>query len=325
MKSLSLLRVFNRDHMPHGIATDGRVLFVAEPLAARVAVLDLNTGVEVTEIDAGSWKLPFGARWRAPNLLYVLDAGGFPSPTAATTPTVRVYEWNGTTATLRHTVTLPPNELFGFAEDLEVLEDGTVVWSDSIHGTLWTAAPGALVAHNAYAPGARSLLAPGTWPGVTVGEILYRTAGDFAPGVGALAAAPGVLYFASTARGGIHRTPTVVADGPHDETVSAAADGTLECLKGLAFRADDEALYALDAFRGRVFRIDVRTGARAVVYENADVLDFPCGAAWTPKGDRLAVAADQEHRLAGLNATLHRSCFRPPFKIALLEDCERSA
>src|SRR5262245_38538507 len=82
-----------RNNLPHGIAGDSEVVFIAEPLNGRVAVVDRFTGDEIGELPAppGGFLLPFEMRLPKKGHLAVLDTGGFPSPTAPAVP--RVYDY----------------------------------------------------------------------------------------------------------------------------------------------------------------------------------------------------------------------------------------
>ena len=74
-----------RSNLPHGIAGDRRLVFVAEPLNGRVAVLDRFSGEEIGELPPpGGLLLPFEMRLPRHGHLVVLDSGGFPSPTSKT-------------------------------------------------------------------------------------------------------------------------------------------------------------------------------------------------------------------------------------------------
>ena len=67
-----------RMNMPHGLAGDADVVFVTEPLNARVAVLDATTRLEIGELPAppGGFLLPFELEVPRAGHLVVLDAGG---------------------------------------------------------------------------------------------------------------------------------------------------------------------------------------------------------------------------------------------------------
>jgi hypothetical protein len=335
------------DLLPHGIAGDQRVVFVTQPLHGRVVVLDRASGEEVGRLPAppGGFLLPFELRLPHPGRLVVLDSGGFPTPTALAIP--RVYDYHYRyhpakrifDATLRRTVAFDGIPVV-FAEDVEVLDDGRAVLSDSGSGALWvigregSITPGIVPRSSAPEDGIPGL-APCLIPGVTmVGDVPYALPGGFAPGVGSLTSKAGFLYFGGTCAGGIRRVPVAAFDderAPWDravdiEIVSPRPDGELfDTLKGLTFNPwdpRDAALYAADPFRLRIVRIEVGTGERTVLAEDPVLLNFPVSMKFLPpvRGRAaLVVSSDQEHRFAPLNAALGGvSVFQLPFRIAEL-------
>src|SRR5262245_23605693 len=83
------------DNIAHGVASDERFVFVAQPVAGRVTVLHRFTGIEVGEIPPPSvgFKLPFTLRIPESGNLVILDSGGFPSPTTPAIPVVYDYSY----------------------------------------------------------------------------------------------------------------------------------------------------------------------------------------------------------------------------------------
>jgi hypothetical protein len=338
--------IAERANLPHGIAGDRDVLFVAEPLNGRVAVIDRFTGEEIGELPPppGGFLLPFEMRLPKKGHLVVLDTGGFPSPTAPAVPRVYDYRYDYNSghdefnSELVSTVSFDGIP-FGFSEDLEVLDDGRYVVSDSAIGALWvierdgTIVPGIVPASPA--PGdAIAELAPGFFfPTVeTVGGVPFELPGNFAPGVGSLASDGEYLYFGSTFAGGIQRVPIAVFDDdrlPFEraddiEMVSPRPDpGDFNTLKGLTFNpydSHDDGLYATDPFHLRVLRIDVATGERTIIANDPELFNFPVSAKFLPPlhgVTTLAVSSDQEHRFSALNAALEGvSIFQLPFLIS---------
>jgi hypothetical protein len=323
----------------HGIAGDGSLVFVTQPLARAVVAFDRLTGQEVGRLPAPAgdgFVLPFAARVPLQGHLVVLDAGGFPSPVVPSIPRIDAYDYvydprtHGFSAALTRTVKLSDLPVV-FAEDIEVLEDGTWVMSESVIGALWLIRPDGAVApaifpSNPFAP----LEALGGCPVAPfeIGGVPF--APGFAPGVGSLAVRQGQLYFGSSCKGGIYRVPiaalTDPARSPQERaesivTVSARPEGTVEALKGLSF--DPQApgspwLYATDPFRLRLLRIHVVTGRREVVSDDARLFNFSVATAFLPPLDgqpRLFVASDQEYRLAALNPALSSDQLQPPFLV----------
>lgn len=329
-----------RANMPHGIGGDEDLVFVTEPLNGAVAVLDRNSGREVAQLPQppGGFLLPFTLRVPHTGTVVVLDAGGFPDPNVPAIP--RVYEYtyelgrkNAFTATLTRSVVLE-NLPVVYTEDLEVLDDGTIIVSESVIGALWvvhtdgTVAPGIVPAGFDPADAVPGLN-PCGMPLIDVGGIPFLTHGAFAPGVGSLTEREGFLYFGNTCTGGLWRVPVASlldqTRAPHErgddiELVSPMpASAVAETLKGLTWNRwnpGDRRLVAVDPFRLQIIRIDIDTGAREVLAQHDLLFNFPVAAAWLPPGRgpfSIVVASDQEHRLAALNGAISEDQFHPPF------------
>lgn len=326
------------DDIVHGIAGDGFLVFVTQPLARAVVAFDRQTGQEVGRLPApgDGFVLPFTARVPRQGHLVLLDAGGFPNPVTPSIPRIDDfdYEYDPRThdfsALLTRSVKLAGLPIV-FAEDIEVLGDGTYVMSESVIGALWLIRPDGTVApaifpSNPFAP----LEALGGCPVAPfeIGGVPF--APGFAPGVGSLAVRQGQLYFGSSCKGGIYRVPVAAltdpARSPEERagsivTVSPRPEGTVEALKGLSF--DPEApgspwLYVTDPFHLRLLRIHVVTGRRELVNDDAQLFNFPVATAFLPplRGQpRLFVASDQEYRLAALNPALSSDQLQPPFLV----------
>lgn len=334
-----------RANMPHGLAGDDEVVFVTEPLNARVAVLDASSRQEIGELPAppGGFVLPFELELPRVGHLVVLDPGGFPSPVAPAIPRVYDYRYeytrrHGFQAELIRTVRFDGIPII-FSEDIEILGRGRYVVSDSGFGALWiierdgSIRPGITPASLAPGDGIPALAACPFFPTVgEVGGVPFQLPGSFAPGVGSMAAGGGYLYFNGTCSGGVARVPIVVFDDartPHErasdiEVVSPRPDaGDFDTLKGLTFNRwdrDDDWLYAADAFHLQVVKIHSRTGRRRVVAHDPTQFNFPVSLEFLPPSrgrQTLIVASDQEHRFAALNAALGgTSIFQLPFLIS---------
>ena len=334
------------EHLPHGVAGDARVVFVAEPLNGRVVARDRFTGREVGTLPApadGALILPFAMRTPSAGRLVLLDPGGFPDPFSGVLPTARIIEYDYSYRRRRfeaeHVRTL---SLAGaptvFTEDVEVLPDGTYVVAEAGIGALWLVTadgvviPGVFPASPAPADTIPQL-GPCPFPtGVVVDGIPFALAGNFAPGVGALAADDTYLYFGSTCAGGLYRLPLAAlfdarppfARAADIELFSAAPAGQEgpDVLKGLSIDiyGDPDSLYAASPFQLAVVRIDLETGERETVVHDDWLLDFPVTTAFLPTGGRvseLVVVSDQEHRWSGINVALEGvDLFRQPFRIA---------
>lgn len=334
-----------RNNLPHGVAGDADVIFLTEPLNQRVAVLDRTTGDEIGQLPAppGGFLLPFELRLPKKGHLVVLDTGGFPSPTAPAVP--RVYDYfydynrghDTFNAELVSTVSFQGIPV-GFSEDVEVLDDGRCVVSDSLFGALWVIEPdGSIVPGIVPASPAPADAIPHLAPGfffptvAEVGGVPFALPGNFAPGVGSLASDGEYLYFGNTFAGGLRRVPIAVLDDDREpferaddiEVVSPRPDaGDFDTLKGLTFNPHDHhdtGLYAADPFHLRLVRIDVDTGRRTVIADDPELFNFPVSMKFLPPVQgvpSLVVSSDQEHRFAALNAALGGvSRFQFPFLI----------
>ncbi len=332
-----------RDDLPHGVAGDADVIFVTEPLRGRVVVLGRVTGRELAELPAppDGFVLPFALRVAEPGRLVVLDPGGFPDPTGGL-PTARISEYDYRLDrrhrfVAEHVRTI---RLEGvptvFTEDLEVLADGRYVISEAGIGALWIVAPDGTPSPAIFpaSPAPSDTipeLGPCAFPtDVEVDGIPFRLAGDFAPGVGSLAADDTWLYFGSTCAGGLWRVPIASLDDARPpfaraddiELLSPAPPGaSADVLKGLSVDVygDPDALYAASPLELAVIRIDLETGARETVIADGPLFDFPVATTFLPPrfgSTPLVVVSDQEHRWTGINAALTEDLFRVPFTIA---------
>jgi hypothetical protein len=92
-------------------------------------------------------------------------------------------------------------------------------------------------------------------------------------------------------------------------------------MKGLAFNRwheQDRRLYALDALRLQLLRVDVTTGAREVLAADPKLFNLPVASAFLPSSpgvQTLVVASDQEHRFAGINQAISADMFQLPFLV----------
>jgi hypothetical protein len=322
-----------RDSLPHGIAGDHRVVFVTEPgigvaqHGARVVALDRRSGREIATLPApaGGFKLPFALRVPRPGHLVVLDDAGFPPQGP---PTVYDYSYRvhhgQVQAALTRTVSFDGLPL-AFAEDIEVLPNGEYIVSESVIGGLWligrdgTVRPGLVPSGQDPLPKLGPCQFPSPGP-FQVGDLPFSPPGGFAPGVGSLAVRGGALYFGSSCEGGINQLKlrTLLDNSTPAEERAATIKtvvprvGDLDTLHGLAFAG--RWLYAGDPFRLQLTRVDVRTGERQVVSNDARLFNFPV--ALTRIGHELYVASDQEYRWTLLNSAISQDDFRPPFLLA---------
>jgi hypothetical protein len=322
--------------IPHGVAGDRRVVFVALPLVPAVQVLDRATGQQVALLPApaGGFGLPFSVRVPREGHLVLLDAGGFPNPFTPSIAKVYDYDFHydsqsGFSATLTRTVSFAGLPLV-FAEDVEVVDRDLYVVSESVIGGLWLI-------------DGQGNITPGVFPdnpGVPLPQLggcpipEFDIEGipfnpGFAPGVGALAHRDGQLYFGSSCLGGLYRIPVrslLTGSSPSARaadivTVSPRPAGTLETLEGLSFGGgefDDEHIYAADSFHLQLLRINVRDGSREVVSSDPILFNFPVSVTALPEKDGvrpLLVSSDQEYRFAAFNPGITQDEFQLPFHV----------
>jgi hypothetical protein len=334
------------DDLNFGVAGDSQFVFVTQPFARRVLVLDRESGDVLGELPPppDGFALPFTLRVPRPGHLVVLDPGGFPDP--AVPSIARVYDYrvrkaghrDRFAAELVRTVSFAGLPVV-FAEDLEVTETGDYVLSESVIGALWIIRPDGAIEPGLFpaSPDPADTIAaigPCIIPDATIGGIPFHTAGNFGPGVLALASRDGWLYFSSTCRGGVQRIPLASLRDPRRspsqrasdiEVVSPRPEGVAETFEGLAFNhfdPGDHDLYASDSFRLQVIRIDVRTGRREVLVHDPRLFNFPTEMQFLPPRHgraSLVVASDQEYRLAAINAALTADILQPPFAITEVE------
>jgi hypothetical protein len=326
-----------------GVAGDGHFVFVTQPLARKVLVIDRHDGHVLAEVPppSGGFLLPFTLRVPRPGRLVIMDPGGFPSPTAPSIAKVYDYDYTGKghgrnafAATLARTVSFAGLPVV-FAEDVETTADGTYIVSEPIIGALWVIASNGAITPGIFpaSPSPSDTIAPlgpCIIPDATVGGLPFRTAGNFGPGVVMLASSRGQLYFSSTCRGGIQRIPLASLTDSTRPPFARAADiqvvsprpaGEVETFEGLAFDPDDNdsPLYASDSFRLRIVRIDVNTGQREVIASDPTLFNFPTQMHFVPSASRrastLMVASDQEHRFAAINAAISADMFQRPFVV----------
>jgi hypothetical protein len=329
-----------RDDLTFGVAGDRRLVFVTEPLAGRVVALDRFTGDEIAALPPppGGFRLPFKLRVPDEGKLVVLDPGGFPSPV---TPSItRVYDYRYEyrfgkfEAELERTVSFEGLPLV-FGQDVEVLPDGRYVVSESIVGGLWVVRPDGAIEPGLLpdVPFVEVIpeLGPCPFPGAVVDGIPYQLPAGVGPGVVALAARGGVLYFTSTCQGGVHKVPVATLTDPTRTPAERAADIepvsprpaglAAEVFEGLAFnpaRPGERFVYAADSLQLRVIRVNIDTGKRQELVEDSILFDFPSSLAFLPPVlglTPLVVASGQEHRLAAINVAIEADLLRPPWKV----------
>ena len=335
-----------RSELPHGIDGDSRSVFVTEPFAGRVVVLDRVFGVQRATLPPppGGFILPFAVRVDDDaRRVVVLDPGGFPDvdsfPTAKVHEYSYRYRYGRIEATLTRTISFEGIPTV-FTEDLEILPNGDIVVTEAGIGALWVIDPSGAIFPGIFpaspAPeDAIPELAGCPLPsGVTVDGVPFELAGGFAPGTGSMTSDGTYLYLSGLCTGGLLRLPWSVfrdarapfARADDFEMVSPMPAGKItEILKGLDINeyGDTNQLYASDALELQIVRIDLTTGEREVVMEDPYLFNFTAAGAFLPPHPLLGTtpyvgSGDQEHRLATLNVALEEDMLQMPFVIAKL-------
>jgi len=328
------------NQLTFGVDGDARLIFVTEPAAQRVAVLDRFTGSELGQVPAppGGFLLPFSVRVPRAGRLVILDPGGFPNPAVPSIARVLDYDYQWNDASRTFSATLARSVSFAglpviFAEDVEVTASGLYVVAESVIGGLWVIHPDGTITPGVFPSSGVPIpaLGPCALPAVTVEGIPFGTPGGFAPGVVSLTSRDGQLYFGSTCNGGLSRIavaslvdPLRTPDQRANDivAVSPRPAGVVESLEGLAvnrFNTHDNAVYACDSFHLQILRIDPATGSREVVASDGLLFNFPTKLQFLPPVfgiSPLVVASDQEYRLAAINSGITHDMLQPPWIVS---------
>jgi len=327
----------DQNQLTFGVDGDSRLIFLTEPLAQRIAVLDRFTGQEIGQVPAppSGFLLPFSIRVPSAGRLVVLDPGGFPNPAVPSIARVYDYDYQWNEASRTFSATLARTVSFAglpviFVEDVEVTSSGLYVVAESVIGALWVIHPDGTITPGVFPSSGVPIpqLGPCALPAVTVEGIPFGAPGGFAPGVVSLTSRAGDLYFGTTCSGGLYRIPIQsLVDGLRSPdqraqdiaVVSPRPAGTFESFEGLAvnrFNIHDNAVYACDSFHLQILRIDASTGARTVIAADPLLFNFPVKLQFLPPVlgvSPLVVASDQEYRLAAINSALSHDILQPPW------------
>jgi hypothetical protein len=96
----------------------------------------------------------------------------------------------------------------------------------------------------------------------------------------------------------------------------------VEQLLALTFNpydAQDRYLYAADSLQLRVVRIDVTTGKRQVIGDDAELFDFPSSMAFLPPAlgvSTLLTVSNQQHKNPLTNDAISEDLTTPPYVVA---------
>ena len=333
--------------LPAGVAAVSDAIFVGSPFEGRVLAYSSLTKQLLGELPppAQGFALPFIVKAVKGDRVAVLDAGGFPSPEPFIPANPTIYEYSfrqqphgGFSATLERSVPFA-GALIGFSEDFIQLDDGRYLVTDAVLGSIWiaeadgTVRPGLVPRSFEPSDAIPETYFCNTMPVIDVGGLPFLFTASTVPGITAMAARQGQLYFSASCAGAVYSLPLASLSDAREpwqraadiELVSAKPAGVeVEELLGVTFDPrdpHDPYLYAADALQLRVIRIDVRNGRRSVVADDATLLNFPSSLAFapTPSGhgapSTLLALSNQQHRTVALNDAIAEDVLQPPFLV----------
>lgn len=332
--------------LPAGVAAVNDAIFVGSPFEARVLAYSRFTKQPLGELPppAQGFALPFILKAVKGNRVAVLDAGGFPSPEPFVPANPTIYEYSfkqqphgGFSATLERSVPFT-GALIGFSEDFIQLDDGRYLVTDAVLGSVWiaetdgTIKPGLVPRTFEPADAIPETYFCNTMPVIDVGGLPFLFTAATVPGITAMAARHGKLFFSASCAGAVYSMPLASLSDSREpwqraadiELVSPKPAGVeIEELLGITFdpsNPHDPYLYAADALQLRVIRIDVRSGRRSVVSDDPALLNFPSSLAFAPSighgaPSALLALSNQQHRTVALNAAITEDVLQPPFLV----------
>jgi hypothetical protein len=328
-----------------GVGGDMDVVFVGEPLNSQVVALSRLTGQPIGELPPppGGFVIPFIIHSLGEGVVAVLDAGGLPQPQPFVPSNPSIYEYtysynpiNGFSANLIRTVSFA-SVLVGFPEDFVQLDDGRILLSDSVLGSIWIVEPdGTIVPGIVPKTFNPSDLIPvlalcPTMPEITVNGYPFLFSGSTLPGVSPLAVRDGTVYYYSPCARGLYGFPLAILSNhqePYQRAASISlvaptpADVEVEELLDFSFNPfnpADRYLYAADPLQLAVIRIDLTNGSRQVVAGGATLFDFPSSLSFLPTigpVSQLVVVSNQQERTPLTNAAVSETTFNLPFIVA---------
>ncbi|HEX3593733.1 MAG TPA: hypothetical protein VHU80_01490 [Polyangiaceae bacterium] len=333
-------------YLPAGVAAGRDVVFIGDPLESRVIAYSRYTGKELGELPQppGGFVIPFIMHSTGENQVTVLGAGGLPEPKPFVPAHPFLYEYRydlkphtGFTASLTRFVD-STGTLVGFPEDFTRLDDGRILLTDAVLGSIWiierdgTYRPGIVPKTFDAADAIPALAICPTMPEVTVNGVPFLFSGSTIPGVEAIAVRHGTVYFSSSCARGVYSFPLAILDDhrqPYQRArdirlVSPTPAGTqVEELLDFQFNPfdqDDPNLYAARGMQLEITRIDTRNGHREVIAHDSRLLDFPSSLAFLPpvlgfESERanLVVVSNQQERTPITNDAVTEDAFNLPF------------
>ena len=334
--------------LPAGVAADQKVVFVGDPLEARVIAYSRLTGKQIGELPQppGGFVLPFIMHSLGEGRVGVLDAGGLPQPKpfVPSHPYISEYTYTydpvaGFSATLARFVDSSGTE-FGFPEDFVKLDDGRILLTDAILGALWviqpdgTFTPGIVPKSSASQDQIPQMMLCPTMAETTVNGVPFLFSGSTDPGIEAIAVRSGWGYFASPCARGLFKFPIAILSdrrAPYQRaadiqlvapTPASIQDEELLDMQFNPYASGDPFLYAAHGEQLEVLRIDSRTGQRQVVASDPRLFDFPSSLAFLPPlpggdlGPALLVVSNQQERTPITNDAVTADSFITPFLVA---------
>jgi hypothetical protein len=332
---------------PAGVAAGEKVLFVGDPLEARVFALARVTGKIIGELPQppGGFALPFIMHELGAGRVGVLAAGGLPNPATPSNPNIYEYTYaldatGAFSATLARTVSFA-NEVIGFPEDFVRLDDGRELMSDAVLGAVWvvqtdgTVTPGIVPKSLDPSDAIPQMVFCPTMPEVTVNGVPFLFTGSTIPGIEAIAVRNGWAYYHSPCAHGLYKFPIAVLSDNRQPWQRAAdiqlvapspPEDAIEELLDLQFNPydlTDPYMYAAHGMQLEVLRIDSRNGDRQVIVHDPRLFDFPSSLAFLPPPAEipgwltsLVVVSNQQERTPLTNDAVTTDSFITPFPIA---------
>jgi hypothetical protein len=342
-RSLSFEFAHSDAIVPAGIAAGAEVFFVGSPIDGRVMVHSRRSRRVIAELPQppGNFVLPLIIHSIGASRIAVLDSGGFPSPGVLDAePTLHEYEYSfrrgAFQAELVRTVHFSGHRI-GFAEGFAYLGAGRYLLTDAVYGSIWRVTSDgqvrpAIVPKTFTAEDAIPELSfCRTMPEVLVDGLPFLFTGSTIPGVGGIAVRDGTVYLYSSCAGALYRVPLAALFDARPPWQRAAdlrlvsakhPDIAVEELLEMQFNPfdpSDRYLYAADALKLRLVRIDPRTGAREVIADDPRLFNFPSALSFVPpragEPSAMLVLSNQQHRNPLTNDAIEEDSTEPPYII----------
>ena len=329
---------------PGGVAAGEKVVFVGSPLEGRVFEYSRQSGRKIGELPQppSPFVLPFMMKHIGRNKVAIMDAGGFPTllPLVPANPTIYEYTYtsNGHSVSATLTRSIPfSTAVIGFAEDIVLLSDGRYLLADARLGAIWiantngTISPGIVPKSLDPADAIPQLYFCPTMPTVEVGGVPFLFTDGSVPGISTIAERNGVVYFANACSGAVYKVPLASLTDSRAPWRRAAdirvlspkpASTEVEELLSMIFNPEnprENYMYAADAMRMRLIRINTVTGKRQVLGDEHELFNFPSSLSFMPSLTRnevfpqLVVVSNQQQLTPITNDLAPGDNFEFPF------------